>query len=281
MHKQYIYVFWFFFKPNPAAHTYTITTIQQPPIPPHPREPTAEQIRSRFYLMAQRVLTELDGCCGVCYVVRRIKVQAHGLNACPGARTMQVAVSLRWAELSPALGECRVSCFKCVGPHTLADCLIKGANRTKGVRSNCWLAEQGEGRFHEKGKWGGEHCSGPYPGRAFVQEVVFALYHARPDYVLRTLAGLGWWEGLEMDPNHGCAAIEAPLVRTPVEMPEVEDFAFWVRQPWLNRVRVGKGFVLLLHFMYLSKQDTVKELAADDYNFWQNLVQVQIMETRG
>ena len=84
--------------------------------------------------------------------------------------------------------------------------------------SHCWLGEDGDLGFHQDKRWGGKSCSTAHPGREFVREAVFALYHARPDYVARAMDGVKKWDMLPKAANHYCACVDA-AAEVPVQMP--------------------------------------------------------------
>lgn len=257
----------------------------QPPVPAYAPDP--EAVRARFFSMVKHTLAYLDDCCGVCFVVTRDRVprsqHANGVNDCPAAQQLREAFNILMASRNRPPFMASV-CFKDVGPHEGRECPIKAAEADKTlakadtVCSNCWLGEDGEVRFHGAGEWGANKCAAAHPGRAFVTEAVFALYHGRPDFVSRALAGVTRWELLPRTSSHYCAAVAGPIDQTPSEMPPLLAFAQWARSRWLSRLKVSCGMVLLIHFHHLSKLGTLDILDSDDHNFWQNLLDVTKLE---
>lgn len=246
-------------------------------------------MRLRFFLLVKHTLRRLDDCCGVCFVVNRKLVpranHAGGLNDCPAAIQLRRAYNARMVSMGR--DEVRTSCcFKCVGPHKMVDCpLVVGVqegeiqNKSQ-LCSHCWLGEEQEHKFHKGGEWGGRKCGTAYPGRAFVKEAVFALYHCRPDYVVQALAqNRKWRELVVMTEDHHTASVDGV---TPAEMPSLLHFAQWAMARWSGRTKVSNGMVLLIHFHCLTKMGTVDTISSekywDEYNFWQDIQDISKLE---
>lgn len=237
--------------------------------------------------MVEHVLADLKGFCGVCWVVHRLKVPraAHGkesLNACPAAGLIRDAFNTRMVHLGRPQHRGSV-CFTDVGPHDGGPtCPVRVAERdgklakAQDLCSNCWLGEDSEQRFHEEKRWGGKQCASAYPGREFVREAVFALYHGRPDYVAEALGDFRRWCELPKTAAHYCACVDATAA-VPAEMPSLVHFAHWAGSRWMNRIKVSSGVVLLVHFHCLTQQGT-KPLEGGEYVFWRHVQHVNTLE---
>ena len=268
-----------------------LSTVNTPPLQPTipPFMQGAAHIRARFFLMVEHLLAELKGCCGVCWVVQRRRVprEEHGgdtewLNNCPAARRVREAFNLRMEALGRPLFSGSL-CFIDAGPHNGGDqCPIRIAeragelNRAEKLCSHCWLGEDGDLGFHQDKRWGGKSCSTAHPGREFVREAVFALYHARPDYVARAMDGVKKWDMLPKAANHYCACVDA-AAEVPVQMPSLAHFASWAGARWLRKIKASNGVVLLVHYHRLTHEGTV-DLRGPDLEFWKLLEHTDQLE---
>ena len=242
----------------------------------------ANNVRARFFLMVNHLLAELKGCCGVCWVVhgRYVPREEHGdniewLNNCPAARKVREAFNLRMGALGRSTHPGSL-CLIDIGPHTGGpSCPVRVAEqagqlaKAERLCSHCWLGEDGDVGFHENKQWGGKSCTTAYPGREFVREAVFALYHARPDYVARAMGGVKKWDLLPKAADHYCACVDA-AAEVPAEMPSLVHFAHWAGSRWLSKIKASNGIVLLVHYHSLTREGTV-ELDGGNLVFWKLL----------
>jgi hypothetical protein len=249
----------------------------------------AAHVRARFILMVEHLLAELKGCCGVCWVVnrRRVPREEHGsdtewLNNCPAARQIREAFNLRMESLGRPTFSGSL-CFIDAGPHNGGhECPIRIAEKAgqlakaEQLCSHCWLGEDADMRFHEENRWGGPACARAYPGREFVREAVFALYHARPDYVAGAMGGVMKWDLLPKTQAHYCVCVDANA-EVPAFMPSLVHFAHWAGSRWLRKIKASNGIVLLVHYHHLTLEGTMK-LDGGKLEFWKLLEHADQLE---
>ncbi len=201
------------------------------------------EIKPLAYADVHYLLGKLARCCGRCFVVLGDVRRCEDVNLCPAAQAM--AAHYR-THLGRRDGPEIMPCTRDMGYHTGATCplhlhpgdeLIRKAIKQAKLCSHCWLPDDNLARFvvHPLtagggGTFGGSQCRDAH-GRDFIRDAVYAMYHARAEFVADVMRGVIPWINLHKTTNHFCASYP-DISSTPTVMPSLEYFAWWASSRW-------------------------------------------------
>ena len=261
--------------------------------PPHQVDATLLKRRSEIkplaYADVHYLLAKLAHCCGRCFVVVGEMRQCADVNECPAAQAMAAHYQ---THVGRGAGEAIMPCARDMGYHKGGDCplqledgekLIRKAIKQAGLCSHCWLADDQFAKFcvHPattggSSTFGGSRCRAAH-GRDSIRDAVYAMYHARPEFVADVMGGVIPWINLSKTTNHHCASYPN-IESNPIEMPSLEDFAWWASSRWQQSLAMSNGVVLLLYYVRMARCGFAAEIALEDYQFWQALCRMGTLD---
>ena len=109
-------------------------------------------------------------------------------------------------------------------------------------------------------------------------DAVYALFHARPEYLAHHMRDWDKWNRVPKRSDHPCVSYAGGEL-TPTDMPSLDDFALWAKARWDQSMAVSNGVVLLLHYMRFTNGGTLARLRDHDYKYWKTLCMIGRLRT--
>lgn len=249
---------------------------------------TRREVKQQVYLDTLDVLASCTDKCGRCYIVLGVFSLNHHINDCPAAMAMTPHYRARLSILAVEPLEEIMPCIHDFGYHAAEQCpwdkeptlsKLKAVGR---ICSHCWLADDRLENFitHSAGGeavYGGDKCRNAH-GRDFIRDAVYALFHARPEYVAHHMRDSEKWNRVPKRSDHPCVSYAGGEL-TPTDMPSLDDFALWAKARWDQSMAVSNGVVLLLHYMRFTNGGTLARLRDHDYKYWKTLCMIGRLRT--